>query len=139
MPDLTPEQKEHLKMAHRSHERIQETWNLYTLFLQTERDPGDALRRAVEASTVWAEWQDNNEVEFPEIERPDFVKDLGEAMGQMMKHVQRNPSGSGGISIGVDPETGRPVEAIFNPGPDDPPDTRTTHPNPADQPDSTTK
>jgi len=113
MPDLTPEQKEHFKMARRSQERIQETWSLYLMFLQRDLEPGDALRRAVDASSVWAEWQDNNEVEPPEIHRPDFTEQINDAMDKMFRHMKANPSGTGELRMVTDEGAG--VDAEFVP------------------------
>jgi hypothetical protein len=113
MPDLTPEQKEHLKMAHRSQERIQETWSLYMMFLSRDMEPADALRRAVDASTVWAEWQDNNEVEPPEIHRQDFSEQITSAMDKMFRHMKANPSSSGELRLMTDEGAG--VDAEFVP------------------------
>lgn len=79
-PNLTPDQKEQLKMARRSNMRIEETWSLYTMFLSSDKRPADALQLAVEAVSVWADWMDQNEIEPPEIHHPDFAEQMGEQM-----------------------------------------------------------
>jgi hypothetical protein len=81
-PNLTAEQKEQLKMAHRSNMRIEETWSLYTMFLSQDKRPEDALSLAVQAVSVWADWMDSNEVEPPDIHRPDFAEQMGEQMAK---------------------------------------------------------
>ncbi len=74
MPNnLTPDQKEQLKMARRSGMRIEETWSLYIMFLSEDKRPADALQLAVEAVSVWADWMDANQIDPPEIE-PNFPK-----------------------------------------------------------------
>lgn len=83
MADLTEEQKEQLKMARRANMRIEETWSLFTMFLSADKPPHEALRKAEEAVAVWVEWMDNNEVEPPDIKRPDFGEQITETMQKM--------------------------------------------------------
>ena len=114
MPKLTPDQKEHLKIAHRASMRIEETWNLFMMYLSQDKQPEEALEKAREAVAVWADWMDENEVEPPEIERPDFTEEITTAMGKMMEHMKANPSGAGRLLIGRDDEN-RGVDAEFQP------------------------
>jgi hypothetical protein len=133
MPELTPEQKEHFKMAHRANMRIEETWQLFTMFLSQDKKPIDALEMAREAVTVWAEWMDENEVEPPDIQHPDFGQQMADAMQSVMSKLPM-PSTIAHFL----PQTGQ-VDAEFIPGAEPEPDTRTTPPSLADQPDSNTK
>ena len=91
-PQLSPEQKEQLKMARRSNLRIDETWSLYTMFLSSQEKmaPQDALERALEAVAVWADWMDHNEIEPPEIEHPDFATQLTQQMGKVFEGIARS-------------------------------------------------
>lgn len=86
---LTDEQKEQMKMAERANGRLGQTWALYELFLTQDKPPRQALELAQEAVSVWAEFQDNNTIEPPEIEeQPDFPEQLLGAMtkaADMMK------------------------------------------------------
>lgn len=77
---LTDDQKQHLRMAHRAQERIQETWILFQMYLSQDKRPAEALNLAQEAASVWADWQDAHEIEPPDIEHPDFGADLKEVM-----------------------------------------------------------
>jgi len=88
-PQLTPEQKEHLKIAHRAHVRIEETWQLFTMFLSDGKTPEDALERAHSAVAVWADWMDSAQVEPPDIERPDFGQQIVDSMGKMFEKLPK--------------------------------------------------
>jgi hypothetical protein len=50
------------------------------MYLSQDKSPEEALERARQAVSVWADWMDENEVEPPEIERPDFGEQLKDAM-----------------------------------------------------------
>lgn len=84
---LTQEQKDHLKIMHRANMRIEETWSLFTMYLSQDKKPAEALQLAREAVDVWAEWMDDNQVEPPEIEQPDFGEQMKEAMGQFAEKM----------------------------------------------------
>jgi hypothetical protein len=86
-PNLTPEQKEHLKIAHRANMRIEETWSLFCMYLSQDKKPIDALELARQAVCVWADWMDENEVEPPDIPRPDFGQQIVDSMGKMFKNL----------------------------------------------------
>jgi hypothetical protein len=118
MPDLTPEQKEHFKMAHRANMRIEETWQLFTMFLSQDKKPLDALEMAREAVTVWAEWMDQNEVEPPDIQRPDFGEQLKDAMKIMTDRLPTFPMPMLPIAQFLPQPPNPEVDAEFNP--DDP-------------------
>lgn len=113
MPKLTDEQKEQLKMARRASMRIEETWSLYTMFLSQDKRPHEALERAQEAVAVWVEWMDNNDVEPPEIDRPEFSDQIISAMKQMTEHIQAQPLGAGMLVI--DGKNRTAVDAEFLP------------------------
>jgi hypothetical protein len=101
---LNNTQKEQLKMARRANERINETWNLFTMYLAQDKRPAEALELAQEAVSVWAEFQDHNEVDPPEIERPDIGGQLRNAMQKAVEDMEARRAGSG--MIVVDPEEG---------------------------------
>lgn len=86
-PNLTPEQKEHLKIAHRANMRIEETWSLFCMYLSQDKKPVDALELARQAVFVWADWMDENEVEPPDIQRPDFAQQMTDAMKQVVSSI----------------------------------------------------
>ena len=112
--NLTPDQKEQLKMARRANMRIEETWSLYTMFLSQDKRPHDALESAVEAVHVWAEWMDDNQVEPPEIEQPTFsdqMKDVARMMAESFS-INKLPSGFGVLKLTPD---GGLVDAEFVP------------------------
>jgi hypothetical protein len=88
-PNLTPEQKEHLKIAHRANMRIEETWSLFCMYLSQDKKPIDALELARQAVCVWADWMDENEVEPPDIPRPDFAQQMTDAMKQVVSSIPR--------------------------------------------------
>ena len=108
MPILTEDQKEQLKMARRASMRIQETWDLYTMFLSQDKRPPEALERAQEAVAVWVEWMDNNEVDPPEIEHPDVMDQMTTAMQKMAETFKS--AGASAIPFFL-PQT--PVDAEF--------------------------
>jgi hypothetical protein len=87
-PNLSPEQKEHIRIAQRNERRVEETWALYTMFLSQNKEPPEALRRAVEAVEVWAEYDDSNVVEYPEIDHPDFADQMTGVMGKMIQQLK---------------------------------------------------
>jgi len=132
MPELTAEQKEHLKIARRSRIRIEETWQLFCMYLSDNKTPDDALEKARAAVSVWADWMDDAEIEPPDIEQPDFVSQMGEAVGKMMQHIKTNPTGAGELRIGVDSESNTGVDADFLPVEHEP-----EHPAPRPRPPKT--
>lgn len=111
MPKLTPDQKEHLKIARHAAMRIEETWQLFCMYLSQDKTPDDALERARLAVSVWADWMDENQVEPPDIDRPDFTEEITNAMGKVMEHMKANPSGGMGGLV-IDRKTG---QAAFQP------------------------
>lgn len=130
MPELTPQQKEHLKMAHRSRERISETWSLFTMYLSDGKQPAEALELARAAVEVWGEWQDSAEVEPPDIEQSDFGDDIRDLIRRA------NPKGMMATERGVI----FAAEGTLDPK-DEPaatPNTRTSDPSPAADPNSNT-
>ena len=132
MPKLTPEQKEHLKMAHRANMRIEETWSLFCMYLSQDKKPIDALELARQAVCVWADWMDENEVDPPDIPRPDFGQQIVDGMGKMF---EKFPGFTTPAGIGFDPPSLN-VDAEFGPDPDA--DERTSHPKGNDSPNSNT-
>jgi hypothetical protein len=91
--ELTTEQKEQLKMARRANIRIEETWSLYCMFLSNDKRPAEALEMAQEAVAVWAEWMDNNQIEPPDIKRPDFTEEMTRAVNSLLGYMEANRSG----------------------------------------------
>jgi hypothetical protein len=133
MPELTPEQKEHLKITHRANLRIDETWQLFNLYLSHDKAPGEALRLAVDAVSVWQEWMENNEVEPPDIPQQDFGQQIVDSMGKMFEKL---PQLQKGIIAPWPYQIAPQVDAEFVPPTAD---ERTSDPNPASQPNSTPK
>jgi hypothetical protein len=88
-PNLTPEQKEHLKIAHRANMRIEETWQIFNMYLSDGKLPAEALEKALDAVEVWADWMAQNEVEPPDIPRPDFAQQMTDAMKQVVSSIPR--------------------------------------------------
>lgn len=97
--ELTAEQKEQLKMARRASMRIEETWSMYCMFLSHDKKPSEALELAQEAVGVWVEWMDHNEVEPPDIHRPDFSEEVTKAVKSITEHMQKNSSGAGMLEL----------------------------------------
>jgi hypothetical protein len=91
-PQLTREQKEQFKLAHRASMRINETWSLYCMFLSHDVNPEQALKNAHEAVEVWATWMDEyDRIEPPEIEPPpaiDFVEAVKAASREMIGELK---------------------------------------------------
>lgn len=83
-PNLTPDQKQHIRMAHRAKLRIEETWSLFCMHLSQGKKPVDALVEAREAVDVWADWMDDNDMEFPDIDRPDIGQQMERAAEMMV-------------------------------------------------------
>ncbi len=90
-PNLTDDQKEHIRIAQRAHMRVEETWTLFNLFLTEGKKPDEALQKAQEAVAVWSEWMDSNQVEFPEIEQPNYAQQLGQAMKTVFAELPKMP------------------------------------------------
>ena len=88
-PNLTDDQKQHIRIAQRSRMRIEECWTLFNMYLGNGVGPAEALRKAQEAVSVWAEWMDSNEIDFPEIAQPNFVEELTAGMGKMFEQFPK--------------------------------------------------
>lgn len=91
MPDLTPEQKEHLKITHRANLRIEETWQIFNMYLAEGKKPAEALELALDAVDVWSSWMSQNEVEPPDIPHPDFGQQIVDSMGKMFEKLPGMP------------------------------------------------
>jgi hypothetical protein len=83
----TDEQKEHIKAAEHASMRIDETWQLYQMYLQIGDSPLQALEKARAAVMVWAEWMDSEKVDFPDIEQPDVVEQITAGMTKVYETV----------------------------------------------------
>lgn len=109
---LTPEQKEHIRIARRAHLRIEETWSLFMMYLSQDKSPGEALELARDAVNVWADFMDSNHVEFPDIEEPSFADAIGEQMGKLIDKLPARSGPSGVLIFNADqsPESTGPAE-----------------------------
>ncbi len=102
MPQLTAEQKEHFKESQRATQRINETWALFTMFLQTENRPQDALEKARQAVSVWAEFMEANSIDPPEIEPADpmrMMMDVAHRMGESLAGRGDIPAGAVALRV----------------------------------------
>ena len=109
--DLTEEQKEQIGMAHRSRERIRETWELFGMYLSREMRPAEALEKAREAVTVWADWMDSERIPFPEVEEESPFDEFGRLLSKMVPLA--------GFQVSVppppEPKPSSEVDAEFEP------------------------
>lgn len=141
--NLTPEQKEHLKIAHRANLRIEETWSLFCMYLSQDKTPEDALEKARQAVSVWADWMDQNEVEPPEIEHRDFGQQMAESMQRVFSAFpQLAPSFTAGALAHDVLAQGGKIDAEFLADPNETAgtaDERTADPKGSDSPNSNTK
>lgn len=109
--NLTPDQKEHIRIARRAHLRIEETWSLFMMYLSQDKGPGEALELARDAVNVWADFMDSNHVEFPDIEEPSFADAIGAQMGRIIDKLPRSgPSGVLIFNADQSPESTAPAE-----------------------------
>lgn len=135
MPDLTPEQKEHLKMTHRANLRIDETWQIFNMYLADGKKPAEALELALDAVEVWSAWMSQNEVEPPDIPQPNFGQQIVDSMGQMFAKMPTLAAAAPRLGYIVRDNAGeRFVDAEF-PAESS---TRTSDPNTAADPNSNT-
>lgn len=79
-PKLTEEQKEHSKQASRSNAHVGNTWTLFNMYLQMDKSPEEALEKAKKAMEVWIPWEDENVIEYPDVDSPDMGQQFSEAM-----------------------------------------------------------
>lgn len=121
MPPLTEEQKRHMKESNRATQRINETWSLFTLYLQQDKRPEEALELARKAVEIWADFMDATEIEPPEIEPPDIMKTMtqvAEAVGERLQRIREGGDLPGGAIViqGNDAGITR-IDAEFEPEP----------------------
>lgn len=86
-PKLTPEQKEHAKMAERSNAHVGNTWNIFMMYLQMDKTPEVALELAEKAMEVWIPWEDGKVMEYPDVEGPTIMEQaqqIGEGIALIM-------------------------------------------------------
>jgi hypothetical protein len=61
-PNLTPEQKEHIKVANRAEDRLKGAWQLFCMYLQTgQYSAREAVQMADDAMEAWMEFADFGE------------------------------------------------------------------------------
>lgn len=85
MMKLTDDQKMQIKMARRAQARMAETWSLFTMYLGEGKTSKDAMRLAREAVEVWVTFEDETNIDPPEIEIPSLEDQLGPVFERMRK------------------------------------------------------